>query len=129
MPPVIFLWIYTGKPAKNYFCTSYGKITISDKIFCNFFLSRFPFRDNDDSLGSRKRKEPIFIPLWTFRRLFATLNLKRLPRIFNHITSNYQTTIRRALSTLGITIWLIVNGMLGSVYLRILHFINIICLT
>ena len=78
---------------------------------CNFFfLPRFPFRITDDSHCSKGREGTVFIPLRTFRHLFATLYLKWLHRIFNSITSNFQTATWWALSPLGINIWLIVSG-------------------
>ena len=48
------------------------------------------------------------------------LHLKWIPHIFNRIASNYQTATRRALPPLSISIWLIVNGILISVYLKLI---------
>ena len=76
------------------------------KFFCNFFLSRFPFTDTDNSHDSKGRGGTIFISLWTFRHLFPTLHLKWLLSIFYRITNNYQIVTRWAKPPLRISIWL-----------------------
>ena len=92
-------------PKKSLFSIKY-------KLFAICFLSRFLFTDTKNSHDSRRSEGTIFILLRTFRHLFATLYLKWLPRNFNCIASNYQSATRKALPTLRISIWLIVNVML-----------------
>ena len=79
----------------------------------------------------RGREGTLFISFWTFKHFIATLDLKWLLHIFNCMVSNYQTATWWTLPPSGISIWLIVNGMLISVLIEnlILDFITIICLT
>ena len=77
-----------------------------------FFSIRVFFTDTDDSLDSRGRRGPSFIPLcepssWTLRYLFATLHMRWLSHIFNHNACVYQTATRWDLPPYRITIWVI----------------------
>ena len=74
------------------------------------------------------REETIFLLFSTtsvhskaFRYLFATLHV-RWPRILICTACNYQTTTWWHLSGYWVTIWLIVDGMLISVYLTIFFY-------
>ena len=56
---------------------------------------------------------------WTFRHLFGTLHVKRLPHIFNRNACIYQTAARWDLPPYRIIIWLIDDVMLIFVCLLV----------
>ena len=69
------------------------------------------------------RNHPLFLSTtstrWqTFRHLSATLHLIWLPRIFNRTACIYETVTRWDLPPCWITVWLIDDVMLISVYFR-----------
>lgn len=120
----ILLWFYTRTPVETWSCTLSNKIAnlynfFSIKVsFHQRYYNIFAFTDTDDSHNSSGGERTVFILLRTFRQIFVTLHMT-IPRIFNHIASNYQTAVWWALPPVGISIWFIVNGMLISVYWRI----------
>lgn len=107
-----------------------------------FFLSGFSFTYTEEWQDSRGIEEKLnwrfffsvtvfFYRYWrftgqqekgftrsrTFRNLLATLSLRWLPRNFNRTACNYQTANQWDLPSCCITIWLINEAMLLSVYL------------
>ena len=81
-----------------------------------FFLSGF-FHRHWRFIAGKERGPSLFLSttsscLPAFRYLYEALHVKWLPRIFNCISCNYQNATRWDLPPLGITIWLIDDGML-----------------
>ena len=89
------------------------------------FSTRFFFQTLTIHRTAGKGRGPSFIPLyhitylWTFRHLFATLHLRWLLHIFNCTSHILQIATLWDLPPYWITIWLINDAILISVYLAI----------
>ena len=85
--------------------------------FYSFFLSEFSFTGHRGRGGITLLFSTTSARSGTFGHLFASLDVRWLPHIFNHSACFYQTAARWELQPYWIIIWYIYDGMLISVCL------------